>query len=85
MTSRCLTCRTLISRGSRCGPCDITRRGNGGQHQRFREVVLERDGHRCVLYGASGGGPRRPVGQRWGGTAPDNGLTLCRPCHQARR
>ena len=89
MTSRCLTCRTLISRGSRCGPCDSARRGNGTQRQRFREVVLERDGYRCVLCGAAVGPLEADhiVPLASGGPAhdPANGRTLCRPCHLARR
>ena len=50
MTSRCLTCRALISRGLRCRPCDVARRADhivalaSGGH-----VQGERKSSRCAV------------------------------------
>jgi len=51
---------------------------------RFRTTVLERDGHRCVVCGAPAQDAHHIVERRLfpdGGYFPDNGASVCGPCH----
>lgn len=51
----------------------------------FREAVFERDGYRCKFCGASGKLDAHHITDRSempnGGYVPENGITVCEPCH----
>ncbi|WP_372462856.1 HNH endonuclease [Rhodococcus rhodochrous] len=59
-------------------------------HKRFRTAVLRRDRYRCTQCGHTDPTGRTLIADhilnvRRGGTDhPDNGRTLCRPCHEPK-
>ena len=52
----------------------------------FRMTVFERDGHRCRKCGAQGKLDAHHITDRHdmpnGGYVPENGISLCEPCHE---
>lgn len=87
MPRRCLDCRNLVAKGSRCAACQRKRKGeqhaarggSGWEWSAIRREVLDRDGG-CVMAGRHEGGLEVdhivPIAQ--GGTnAHANLRTLC--------
>lgn len=78
---------TILSRGDGLkGGFYIERRRKESGYQKFRQIVLERDGYKCRICGATENlhvHHIKPYSEYEDGrTDPDNGITLCAKCHR---
>ncbi len=95
--NRCIDCRALISRGSRCRRHQLTRErtrkagrgGSGWAASRTRQAILTRDGHRCRGCGGASSPHLLHVDHitpvsRGGANTDANLQTLCVDCHDTK-
>lgn len=94
MTTRCLDCRALIPRGSRCRACNqrhelkrsARRSPSGWARQRTTEAILKRDMGMCRLCGGKAAVVDHIVPlARGGANEPRNLRSLCADCHEKVR
>jgi 5-methylcytosine-specific restriction endonuclease McrA len=87
--SFCTVCRARIPKGSRCKRHAVKSPSNLSWHQRgaarVRQLVLERDRHRCTVCGSAKDLEvhHRVPASADGATSLENCVTLCGGCHRA--
>jgi 5-methylcytosine-specific restriction endonuclease McrA len=91
--TRCLSCRTLIRRGSRCARCARVLRLRRGNESQLRTATIARDGRRCANCGVltnEQDGPTKtevdhvvPVANG-GASQMGNLVVLCRACNRRK-
>jgi 5-methylcytosine-specific restriction endonuclease McrA len=84
---RCVQCKTLIAKGSRCAACtppkaNTTSRGYGSAWAKLSKAVVRRDGYVCAYCGRRATTADHVVPKARGGTDDmSNLVAACRSCN----